>query len=248
MATEIHGWPQPTEGATNWHTDYYEFQDDADTKVPNIGSNTLDRPSSPSVNMVWMAVSDGEISQYDAGTDTWTMVADLTPSLSPYAEESWVDNNYTDTTTFTNHRDDTTNPHSVDYTDTGAAPSGHDNTEHSTNFATETALSDHETDETNPHNVTASQAGAAPSGHDNTEHSTNYAAETALTDHTGDTTNPHSVDYTQTGAAVSGHGNGEHSAEFVDEGDGVTRSIFVSSDGTIPSAAGNDDIVLTPDS
>lgn len=75
------------------------------------------------------------------------------------------------------HGGDTTNPHDVDYSQTGAASS--------------TALTDHEGDTTNPHSVDYSQTGAAPSGHDNTEHSTNYAAETALSNHETNTNNPH---------------------------------------------------------
>lgn len=41
------------------------------------------------------------------------------------------------------------------------------------------------------------------------------------------------------------HGNEAHSEAFIGEGDGVSRDIYVSADGTIPAAAGADDIVLT---
>lgn len=41
------------------------------------------------------------------------------------------------------------------------------------------------------------------------------------------------------------HGNEDHDEVFISDGDGVTRQVWVSSDGTIPSGAANDDIVLT---
>lgn len=58
------------------------------------------------------------------------------------------------------HEGDTSNPHNVDHTQTGAASA--------------TALNDHEVDSTNPHDVTYEQTGAASNSHDNAAHSVNF--------------------------------------------------------------------------
>lgn len=46
--------------------------------------------------------------------------------------------------------------------------------------------------------------------------------------------------------ADASHDNTAHSLAFLSDGDGVERQVWVSSDGTVPSGAADDDIVLTP--
>ena len=69
----------------------------------------------------------------------------------------------------------------------------------------------------------------------------NKANETEVNNSLSDKADQTTVD----GKADLNHDNAQHASEFIADGDGVSRQIYVSADGTIPAAAGVDDIVLT---
>ncbi len=119
--------------------------------------------------------------------------------------------------TYTDHPNDTNNPHNVTYTQIGADP-----------FGAADAINDlldvHKNNTTNPHNVTAAQVGAEPANNNIQTHISNTAnphavtaaqvgadpsgsasaVQTNLTTHINNKTNPHAVTAIQVGADPSG--------------------------------------------
>lgn len=90
-------------------------------------------------------------------------------------------------------------------------------------------------------------------GDDSWEHSTDMQTieeRLVIRDTDANTSNytPHSGALylaTDTGEVYEGDGSAWNAMAFINDGDGVQRDIYVSSDGTIPSGASDNDIVLT---
>lgn len=113
-------------------------------------------------------------------------------------------------TDFSNHKNDTGNPHSVTPAQIGAA--------------TQSAMNAHEANTNNPHQVTTAQIGAA--------------MQSALDAHEADTNNPHHVTYTQTGAAPANHDLGSHSdVDTTGASDGSVLGFDISLSKWVPQTA-----------
>ena len=145
-------------------------------------------------------------------------------------------------TDLTNHTSDTSNPHSVTYTQTGAAAASHTHVESDItdlgSYATNNDLNsygvsnlsfDNSTStltitmkDSTTKTATITGTGNSGSGSSITLQDLGGASATDLSNHTSDTNNPHSVTYSQVGAAASSHTHTE--ADITDLGDYATNT------------------------
>ena len=69
--TDYHSWALPDEGATEWHTEYYETVDDIDQKLFKHGPSASRDSEAPDGALYW-ATDEHTLYQYDAGLGQWT--------------------------------------------------------------------------------------------------------------------------------------------------------------------------------
>lgn len=160
------------------------------------------------------------------GDDDHTQYHNDTRGDARYYTQTQADANYEPkNSNIQTHISSTSNPHSVTYSQVGAAASSHTHddryyteTESDANFEPKNSnIQTHISSTSNPHSVTATQVGAAASSHTHTASNiTDFDTEvgnntdvSANTTHRGKTDNPHSVTYSQVGAAASSHSHTE---------------------------------------